>query len=178
MTSKQLLARFPRRTIEWGPDHEPRILMVCTANICRSPMAEGAMRKALSRAGITAFVDSAGTHGTHAGMPPHPMAVAAAKARGIDITRIRARVVEPEDFRFYDLVVAMDRANRAYLRAIAPFSCRFKLKMLLDYSRSHYGQEVPDPYAGAEWDFDRALSLIQLGCKGLLRVAREVPASG
>jgi protein-tyrosine-phosphatase len=58
------------------------ILVVCLGNICRSPMAEGAVRKALDEAGLAhVAVDSAGTSGWHEGGPPDPRAVKAALMR-------------------------------------------------------------------------------------------------
>src|SRR4051794_34892098 len=92
------------------------ILLVCTANICRSPMAEGALRKRLWRAGLDFDVDSAATHEYMIGMPPFTLAVATAKRRGYNITGIVARRVRDHDFRYFDLILGMCRENVEYLR--------------------------------------------------------------
>src|SRR3981081_3251254 len=69
------------------------VLFVCTANICRSRMAEGVFRSMAGRAGLDAAftVDSAGTFGGHAGEPPALPRIKAAARRGHDIGRLRAR---------------------------------------------------------------------------------------
>src|SRR5438105_15891267 len=96
------------------------ILFVCTANLCRSPTAEGVLRMKLRNAGLEQEIEinSAGTHDYHAGKPPFPSAVELAKTRGYDITGV-ARRIAPGDFDHYDMILAMDRANLAHLRTIA-----------------------------------------------------------
>ena len=68
------------------------ILMVCMGNICRSPMAEGALRARLEAAGLgeRARVDSAGTSRAHAGQPPDERAIACAARHGVAIEAQRA----------------------------------------------------------------------------------------
>ena len=90
-----------------------KILFVCMCNICRSPTAEGVFTRLLrERApGLAVEVDSAGTHDYHAGEPPDRRAIAAAARRGVDISALRARRVEPEDFARFDLIPAMDEAR-------------------------------------------------------------------
>ena len=68
-----------------------RILCVCLGNICRSPMAEGAIRQKAAAAGLAVEVDSAGTGAYHIGNPPDPRGLAAASARGYDNSAQRAR---------------------------------------------------------------------------------------
>ncbi|MEM1278277.1 MAG: low molecular weight phosphotyrosine protein phosphatase, partial [Pseudomonadota bacterium] len=55
-----------------------RVLCVCLGNICRSPMAEGALRKLGTEAGLAIEVDSAGTGAYHIGNPPDPRGLSAA----------------------------------------------------------------------------------------------------
>ena len=75
------------------------VLFVCTANICRSPMAEGVFRTLARRAGLAeAFkIASAGTTSGHAGEAPTPAAIEAAARRGYDIAGQRSRPVTKED---------------------------------------------------------------------------------
>ncbi|HNH14752.1 MAG TPA: low molecular weight protein-tyrosine-phosphatase, partial [Rhodocyclaceae bacterium] len=98
-----------------GLQSKKRILLVCMGNICRSPTAEGVLKKIIKNSGLEMFieVDSAGTHGYHAGEPPDPRAIAAAAKRGYDLKGLRARKVRRDDFALFDLVLAMDRENVA-----------------------------------------------------------------
>ena len=81
-----------------------RILFVCTGNICRSPTAEGVARHFIETAGLSELVevDSAGTHGYHAGEAPDPRTQKAAKLRGYDLSALRARKLEARDFQVRD----------------------------------------------------------------------------
>jgi protein-tyrosine phosphatase len=148
------------------------VLFVCTANICRSPTAAAVLRRELRRAGAESRfeVASAGTHDYHLGKPPCPAAVEVAKARGIDIVEHVARRVTPGDFERYDFILAMDRANVAALRSMAPTRSKRKIELLLEYGDRYHGLEVPDPYGGAVQDFERALDMIDDGCRGLVKL--------
>ena len=147
------------------------VLFVCTANICRSPTAEGVMRRLLCAEGMLARVEvaSAATHDYQLGMPPSAGAMQVAQRRGYPIGERVSRRVSPADFDHYDLILAMDRANLAALQDIAPPRARPKIGMLLDYGERHRGKEVPDPYGGSEADYDATLELIEDGCRGLLK---------
>ena len=145
------------------------ILFVCTANICRSPMAEGVFRKILASRGVASRfdIDSAGTHEYYIGKPPYPSAVAAAKARGYDITHLVARRIRSHDFDHFDLILGMDKANIASLRAGCPTHYKSKIELLLDYGNLFQGRDVPDPFGGEVKDFEVALDMIEDGCRGL-----------
>ena len=145
------------------------ILFVCTANICRSPTAEGVFRSMVARAGRTDFeIDSAGTHDYQIGKPPFEMACKSAIKRGYEIAHLVARRISPQDFDHFDAILAMDRSNVANLRTIAPTRCKNKIELLLEYGDAYYGKDVPDPYGGSEKDFEIALDMIEDGCRGLV----------
>lgn len=155
------------------------ILLVCTANICRSPTAAAVLRAVLEHAGLAGEVQvaSAGTHDYQAGMPASPPAVALARLRGYEIRGHAARRVRPDDFERHDMILAMDRGNLEHLRAMAPTRHRSKVELFLDYSERFQGREVPDPYGGTGRDYERAFEMIEDGCRGLARrLARERPA--
>jgi protein-tyrosine phosphatase len=148
---------------------DARVLFVCMGNICRSPTAEGVLRRKLQAAGLAGRVevDSAGTHGSHAGEAPDPRAVKHAAGRGYDLSRLRARRVGRDDFQRFDWVIAMDEDNLGALRAIAPEGARVGL--LMEYARRFTGvREVPDPYFGAPAGFERVLDLVEDACDGLV----------
>jgi protein-tyrosine phosphatase len=148
------------------------ILFVCTANICRSPTAAGVFRKLLARAGKQdAFeIASAGTHDYHVGKPPFPTALEVSKQSGYDLTQHIARRIVPNDFDHFDLILAMDKSNIASLKTIAPTRCKQKIDLLLEYGDRYHGEEVPDPYGGEVQDFERALAMIEDGCRGLIKL--------
>ena len=94
------------------------ILFVCLGNICRSPTAEGVVRAKAAARGRVLTLDSAGTGDWHLGAPPYGPMQAAARARGYDLSDLRARQVCAEDFQRFDLILAMDAQNLADLRAL------------------------------------------------------------
>lgn len=76
----------------------PSILFVCLGNICRSPLAEAALRAEARASGLTLTVDSAGTGDWHVGCAPDPRAQATALRHGIDISAYAGRQVHASDF--------------------------------------------------------------------------------
>jgi protein-tyrosine phosphatase len=140
-----------------------RILFVCLGNICRSPTAEGVVRAMARAEGLTLEVDSCGTGGWHAGEPPHPPAVTAARARGYDLSPLRARQVTREDFTRFDRIYAMDRANLRDLQALRPEGGA-EPELFLRHAPQH-GDAVPDPWYTGE--YDRTLDMIEDAARGL-----------
>jgi len=147
-----------------------RILFVCLGNICRSPTAEAVLSNLVRReaAELAIEVDSAGTHGYHTGSAPDERAIAAARRRGIDMSSIRARVVEAADFERFDLVLAMDEAVYERLRRIAPGQYAGRVRLFLEYAPQLNRREVPDPYYGGETGFEEVLDLVEEAARGLL----------
>ena len=125
-----------------------RILFVCLGNICRSPTAEAVFRARAHDAGLleTLHLDSAGTGDWHVGKAPDARAMAAAAQRGYDLSALRARQVAADDFRRFDLILAMDRDNLTDLRSQCPDDASCELGLFLDYHPQPPVREVPDPY--------------------------------
>jgi protein-tyrosine phosphatase len=149
-----------------------RILFVCMGNICRSPTAEGVMRRLIDDAGLSdSFeVESAGTGGWHAGEPPDERATLAASRRGVTLEGA-ARQVRESDFRRFDLLIALDRANLRELLAIAPDEdAAEKVRLLREFDPASSGGDldVPDPYYGGDRGFDTVLDMVERACRGLL----------
>lgn len=151
-----------------------RVLFVCLGNICRSPTAEAVFRHKLDRSDLAPIVqcDSAGTAGYHAGEAPDHRAADAARARGYDMSRLRARQVRDDDFETFDLILAMDHNNLVDLRRRADRRFHDKLKLFLEFA-AEPEQEVPDPYYGGRDGFDRVLDLVESASDGLMLHLRE-----
>ena len=150
------------------------ILFVCMGNICRSPTAEGVFRHVVGEAGLLDEfkIDSAGTHAYHVGEPPDRRSQAAAERRGISLSDIRARRVEPADFERFDLILAMDEDNHRLLIEQSDSSHHGKIRLFLEYSENNE-REVPDPYYGGASGFERVLDLVEDASRGLLSSVRD-----
>lgn len=146
----------------------PSILFVCLGNICRSPLAEAAFRRAADAAGLAVSADSAGTGDWHIGRPPDPRACAEALRHGLDISGYRARQVEAEDFRRFDRILALDATNMADLRALAPADGKARLSLLLDHVPGLEGQSVADPYFGEADGFTETWREVSLAAEALV----------
>ena len=150
------------------------VLFVCTGNICRSPTADGVLRRMLQQHQLEALVevDSAGTLDYHSGEAPDPRAQLHAGRRGYDLSFLRARPVNEQDFHRYDLILATDRSHLAILDRRCPLEHKHKLRLFLEFARNVVGMEVPDPYYGGEEGFEHVLDLIEDACRGLLEHVR------
>jgi protein-tyrosine phosphatase len=152
-----------------------KVLFVCLGNICRSPTAEGVLRYLAAKEApqLALEIDSAGTADYHIGAPPDPRSQRAAHRRGIDISGLRARQVEVEDFARFDLILAMDAANLRELQARQPRHSRASLKLFLDYAPDLKLGDVPDPYYRDAAAFEEVLDLTTAASRGLLAALQE-----
>lgn len=145
------------------------VLFVCTGNICRSPTADGVFRQLVADAGLDVLVDSAGTHGYHIGDGPDPRTVRAARDRGYDLSRLRARKLVTDDFNRFDLMLAMDRGHLDIMRRLAPAGSAAQLALFSDFAPAPWrGRDVPDPYYGGAEGFLEVLDMVEAGATALL----------
>ena len=120
-------------------------------------------------------LDSAGTHGYHAGSPPDERAQAAALRRGVDISTLRARRVAQSDFEVFDLILAMDDENVEALRGMASEEYHHKIQLFMEYAAGEEGRVVPDPYYGGPIGFERVLDMVDEAAEGLMaRIKEEI----
>jgi protein-tyrosine phosphatase len=150
------------------------VCFVCLGNICRSPTAEGVMRRLVADAGLARCiaVDSAGTGDWHIGEAPDERAQQAAGQRGYDLSVLCARQIGVDDFRHFDLIVGMDDANLTALRQICPPAERDKLRLLMEFAPQPASRVVVDPYFGGASGFETVLDQCEAACAGLLDVLR------
>lgn len=144
------------------------VLFVCLGNICRSPSAEGVLRAKSMH--LNLLVDSAGTGPWHVTEPPYGPMQKAARARGYDLSPLRARQINAGDFDRFDLIIAMDRDNLSDIEAMRPTGNDTPVTLLSDYSERP-GTDVPDPYYTR--NFDGTLDMIEGCIPGLLAALED-----
>jgi len=137
-----------------------RIMVLCTGNICRSPMAEALLRQRLpSRYRI----ESAGL-GALVGHPADPVACELMAEQGLDISAHRARQVDVTMLRGVDLILVMDQGHRTWMGHDYP-QLFGRVHKLLKWSG---GGDVADPYRQPRAAFEQALQAIDTGVNGWL----------
>ena len=155
--------------VERTRSDRPAVLFVCLGNICRSPLAEAALRAATEARGFPLIVDSAGTGGWHIGEPPDPRAQAVARRNEADISGFRGRQLQPADFARFTHIIALDHENLRGVRALQPVASAAEVRLLLDYVPGREGQAVTDPYFGEDTGFDATWADVTEGAEYLLR---------
>lgn len=152
-----------------------KVLFVCMGNICRSPTAEGVFTKLIEEEGLSHLfeIDSAGTHAYHVGEQPDSRAQKAARERGIELQHLRARKVIFGDFEDFDYLLAMDADNYSILAEVCPEEYRGKIYYFLDHAPHLNTREVPDPYYGGRYGFERVLDLVEEASRGFLNRLKE-----
>ena len=148
-----------------------RILFVCHGNICRSPMAEYVMKDLVRKAGLEDrfAIASAATSTEEIGNPVYPPARRKLQEHGISCAGHAARQLRREDYRSFDLLIGMDRANLRNMLRVCGGDPEGKISLLLDHT-SRKG-EVADPwYTG---DFEATWRDVLEGCQALLEQLKE-----
>ena len=147
-----------------------KVLFVCMGNICRSPTAEGVFTQLVKEKKLHDFfeIDSAGTHAYHVDEAPDLRAQKAARDRGVELSHLRARQVTYGDFEDFDYLLVMDDDNYDILIGKCPAEYKNKIHYLLDYAMTVNFREVPDPYYGGQYGFERVLDMVESAAEGFL----------
>jgi protein-tyrosine-phosphatase len=144
------------------------ILVVCTANICRSPVAMALLRDRLARRGLEDWtVDSAGTWAVaRRGAAQYSRAVMA--QAGLDIDDHIARMVTEPLLDGADLVLCMEEGHVEALRNEFPAQA-YKIHPITEMAGPVYS--IADPYGGQFVDYQRmAAEMASVIDRGLLRI--------
>lgn len=158
-----------------------RITVVCTGNICRSPMAEWVLRERFDAAGLgeQVEIDSAGTTAWEEGNPADERTVAAMQRHGHtgDYTVHRARVFDKRWFDDRDLVLAADHGHYTVLRRLAGVSeAKDRIRMIRSFDPSGLNGDalsIDDPWYGDEDSFDQTYDEITAAADGIVEYVRE-----
>ncbi len=146
-----------------------RVLFVCLGNICRSPLAEGLMRRHLEAQGLSdAFeIDSAGTGAWHVGEAPDRRMRQTARGHGVDLDHLRGRQITAADLERFDHIIVMDHENLANVRRLDRAG-RYhdRVRLLRDYDPTPGDGAVPDPYY--EGGFEGVYAIVERSTRALL----------
>ena len=157
-------------------DKNINVVFVCLGNICRSPAAEGIVKKRLAEEGLDdrVFVDSAGTSSWNEGKQPDERMQAHGKKRGYNFDSI-ARQFRSSDFEKFDYIIVMDNNNYMNVKKLAITQEDVeKIHRMTDFSIDFADHDhVPDPYYGGDDGFNLVMNLLEDAAKGLIKDIKE-----
>jgi protein-tyrosine phosphatase len=146
-----------------------KILIVFLGNICRSPIAEGVLKKMAQKHNLDWTIDSAGTNGYHIGEKPHPNSQKICLQHGIDLSAQRARKFSVKDFAYYDIVYALAMDVHEDIKKIGGQNAEMdKVKIFLSELHESSTESVPDPWYGDESAYFPVYQLIENTCARII----------
>jgi len=124
------------------------VLILCIGNICRSPVAEGILKKMSKQHNLGLSISSAGVHAM-VDEPAQPHSLVVAEENGIDITSHRARQFNADMVNAHDLILVTDEKVRKIAMQQYPHATG-KIKLIGHFR--HF--EIIDPYLKPKKNFD------------------------
>jgi protein-tyrosine-phosphatase len=150
-----------------------RVLFLCTANICRSPVAEHYLRQLTEKLGSMRLeICSAGIR-DYVGYAADPVVARIARERGMDLSRHRSRGTSKKELEDVDQIVVMERRHRAWLREHHE-DVLAKVVLLRELVDGQKG-DIPDPTGGDEETYRHALDMLFRGVEHLALSFRYPP---
>jgi protein-tyrosine phosphatase len=168
------------------PHRQLRVTVVCSGNICRSPIGEHVLREAVQEAGLDhqVEVDSAGLGAWHVGQGADRRSLRVLAEHGIDAGDHTVQQITRQWFGGPDepdLLLAMDGSHHADLRRLAPHA---EVRMYREFDPALAGLprdavelDVPDPYYGDLAEFEDVYAMIAAATPGVVAHLRELLAS-
>ncbi|MGL4650137.1 MAG: low molecular weight phosphotyrosine protein phosphatase [Caldilineaceae bacterium] len=147
----QITAEPDRRTL--------RVYVVCTANICRSPMGMGILQERIAAAGFGKRVEVV-SRGVQAieGYGAAPMSTLLMAERGIDLSRHLSAPLTTRDVESAALILVMEERQRQMIMRLWP---RASKRVLLWRELEGEAMDVPDPYAFGRPQYETTLALLE-----------------
>ncbi len=135
-----------------------RIVVACTANICRSPMVGGILQRRFEEAGLADQVEitSAGVYGL-TGEPASQPGVELLAKRNIDISGHVSRPLEDEEILAADIVIVMEESHRQVILASLP-AARYKIVLFSELAA--LSNDMEDPYRKGPKAYRKTLATI------------------
>lgn len=157
---------------------KPRVLFLCTGNVCRSPMAEGFLRVMAEEADAEIEVASAGLVAME-NMPPSTNSVTAMKEDGIDISAQRSQMLTPEMVEEYTHIFGLGEGHAETVRAYFP-EAQEKTFVLREFiADEELDRDVPDPIGGDLEEYRLIRNLIKEAMLSILQfVTADEPELG
>lgn len=152
-----------------------RVLLVCSGNTCRSPMAEALMRDLWQKAapGWDLEISSAGTAAIP-GDVASTHAVSAMQSRGLDLTPHRSRKVADQPLPEYDLILTMTSRHKEHLVSKWP-TLSGKVYTLGEYAGN--AGDVSDPFGGTLRDYETTAAALTATLQIIIDRIRKEGAS-
>ena len=151
-----------------------KILMVCLGNICRSPLAEGILKKKIKENNLNAEVASAGFVSYHQGDPADRRATSTAAQFGVDLSKHKASLFTQKSFDLFDYIYVMDQAN---LNDVLSLSRNKEDQKKVDFimNELYPGENkiVPDPYYGGAENFIRVFKMLDNACDAIIEKIKK-----
>jgi len=168
---------------------ELRVMFVCTANVCRSPLAEGLLRHRLRALGLADRVHacSAGTHAAQKNRRPDPRVEELAAEAGVSLAGIRAQMLTPKLIERSDYVLVMERRHMEGIERLCSGNnsnggnvfnrkksdtkhLSAKVQLLGSFLPASNGstEDIPDPYFGDRQGFYNVYQMIDSALTGFL----------
>ncbi|WP_163124057.1 low molecular weight protein-tyrosine-phosphatase [Acinetobacter portensis] len=158
-----------------------KVLCVCLGNICRSPTAEVVLRYFCEQQHLNIRVDSAGTSNYHPNKAPDERSQKHALKRGYDLSSLRARQLNVQDFIEFDLILAMDNENLDNIQTLqhqaelkfGKNKLRAKIALMSEHDEIYKQQALPDPYYGGANGFERVLDQCESSSRAWVNIFKN-----